>query len=197
MNNNNNTKKIFLEIDYSYNGESPSKIGRIDWMPYLKEKQVYDYFEIYGLKYKLIRIIPFIRYQLYESRIGYRRVFSSLSKKDADFIFNDGYIANTENEFPFKYKTFNRDYEKIVNSNIDQIKNICKEKGIELHFFTSPIYKYPYDFNYFKELYPNYYDFSKTITEEHLFSDQTHLNYKGAEIFTKLFINQFFKTNKN
>ena len=189
----NTTKKIFLQIDYSYDNDRPDQIGEIAWLPYIKEKPIGDSFSDYGIKYVLFKNVPFFRYQRYESRLGFRYVLLMLAKGDSEFVLNDGYIPNIEKELHFKYKTFNRKYSKKVNSKISQIERICKEKGIALELFTSPIYKYSYNFDFFKQTYSNYNDFSNVINEVSLFSDQTHVNYKGAAVFTDLFIKEYFQ----
>ncbi len=188
---NNFTKKIFIQVDYKYYKSNPDGVGKISWIPFINEENIYQYFKPFGNKYFLYNKIPFYRYQKFDSRLGIRYVFSNIIKGDNEFVNFNGYIDRFG---VLKKDTVFSPKEIItVNPYFADLITICKTKNIELIFFTSPIYRFNGSFKYLDERLPNYYSFSNTISEISLFSDPTHLNSKGAEVFTNLFIEHYFK----
>jgi hypothetical protein len=75
---------------------------------------------------------------------------------------------------------------------LEEIIEIAKEAGIELHFFTAPVYKPNYSLDNLETQLPNHLNFIDAIQDRKFFNDPTHLNAAGAELFTKLFIETYF-----
>jgi len=62
---------------------------------------------------------------------------------------------------------------------------------VELYFFTSPVYDNQSNMNPLNEMLPNYLDLSNSIKDINSFRDNTHLNVKGSEDFTQVFIETY------
>jgi len=182
-------KRVFIQVDYSYDQLKPHPLAEIIWMPLLKEDYVYNEFKKYDSKYWYLRNIPFYRYMKYDSKIGFRDIFFSYAKKSNITTYN-GYSP--------LYSTLKTDKPHI--SNVKQMENphlkevieICKKANIQVDFFTGPIYRFEGDYSALQTYLPNYSNFSNAISEKDNFKDNTHLNDKGTKIFTELFIKQYF-----
>lgn len=73
---------------------------------------------------------------------------------------------------------------------LKRMRSICAEKNIELIICISPTLNYSSgNEDYLKELASlckiECWDMSRDVTDGHLFSDEIHLNEKGAQLFTK------------
>lgn len=123
------------------------------------------------------------------------RIIGSFLTRNSDA--NKGYIPlNNTMDYEPKLKVYS---EQAVDSvKLGMLKlfiEACQQKGIELVFTLSPRYKgrtYGVKYPEIREICEEYgipfYDFygDETISEtKDLFQDQTHLNYRGAELYTK------------
>lgn len=191
----NTAKRFFIQVDYMYNQESPHRIGQLSWLPYIAEDAVYDIFKPYDDKYWFYKNVPFYRYQMNDSRIGYRNVILSKLKKGTDFQLTSGFTPTMGNLK--KDKPFNFSLDDKPNPHFITINAICEEKNIEVIYFTSPIYRPVGNFDVLKKHLPNYYDFSTAVSNMELFSNPDHLNKKGAIVFTNLLVDWFFSGKAN
>ncbi len=191
---NNTAKRFFIQVDYSYNKEIPDKTGQLSWLPYIVNNDVYEVFKPYGKEYFLYKYIPFYRYEMFDSRIGYRNVLLSGLNKGLDYSSSRGYTESTGKLK--KDKPYNFSINDKPNPHFIRINEICKTKNIEVIYFTSPIYKPEGNFDVLKKHLPNYYDLSDELQDMELFSNPVHLNKQGASDFTELFIDLFFNENK-
>src|SRR5690606_13569230 len=92
---NNTAKRFFIQVDYSYNKETPDKTGQLSWLPYIVNNNVYKVFKPYGKEYFFYKHIPFYRYQMFDSRIGYRNIILSGLEKGLDYSPSRGYTEST------------------------------------------------------------------------------------------------------
>lgn len=100
------------------------------------------------------------------------------------------YITNTSSK-PTDDYTVEEDVEKI--NSLNQIQELCQEKNIKIHYIFPPnLSSFNKGFlNRFLQLVPDdvslfIYDDNKSIyKDEKYFYDESHLNHKGAELFTK------------
>jgi len=192
---NNTAKRFFIQVDYSYNKETPDKTGQLSWLPYIVNNNVYKVFKPYGKEYFFYKHIPFYRYQMFDSRIGYRNIILSGLEKGLDYSPSRGYTESTGKlkiDKPYKFSLKDKQNPHLIN-----INEVCKAKKIELIYFTSPIYKPEGNFDVLKKHLPNYYDFSNELQNLELYTNPVHLNKQGASIFTELFVEVFFSNNIN
>jgi len=192
---NNDTKRVFVQVDNLVSDDDPDREGEKTWIPYLDEDYVYKEFKRYGIEYSLYRRIPFYRFQKFESRIGYRDVLASALGSGHQYEPTFGYtptIGVLNGAVNFKKSTPT----KLPNHSMKSMISLCEKRNVELIFFTAPIFKYGGTLNQFEETLPNYYDLHSTVEDKKDFSNQTHLNYKGAEKFTDFFLKLFFNSSK-
>lgn len=188
----NTTKMVIVQVDSRYRHTVPDWRGEKPWLPFIYEPYVYEEFEPYGTEYKLYKHIPFYRYLKFESRIGYRDVITSALGKGHEYENLKGYDPRTQ--ILKKEVVYNPD-KPITKENINSSKMIelCKAYNIKLIFVTAPAYKFRGDLSPLHDYLPNYHDFKDSIRQRELFSDQIHLNAKGAELFTGQIIDAFFE----
>ena len=192
---NQSPKKIFIQIGDRYNQIQPDTLASVAWMPFLSDeyvsKEFYKWSEDPDFLY--YDQVPFYRYVNYESKLGIRNVALSFFK-NSNFEPQLGFSAITNGKKVHeKPKTFYT-LEDEKNPHLEEIINFCESKQVEVYFFTAPFYRFSEE-NQNQVLIKyltNYSDFSTLYDDPALFSDRDHLNYKGAEKFTELFINEYF-----
>ncbi|QTY28141.1 hypothetical protein [Flavobacterium sp. CS20] len=188
-------KKIFVQIDYTYNEESNSNLATVPWLPIIGEDYVYNELKKVEPKSFRYKYIPFYRYARNESKIGFRSVFLNLSKKN-DFTYKKGFVP-THGSLINKNITPEFILQDSRNRHLTEIEEICERKGVQLYFFTSPMNANFFNFEIIKKYYSSYENFSNSISDKNFFRDNTHLNEKGAELFTQIFIDYYFNKNKS
>lgn len=189
-------KKVYIQIDYSFNLNDPHHMARVPWMPYLEEEDIYEEFEKYGSEYFLLRHIPFYKYQLFDPQLGFRNAFLILMGKKGNFIKEKGFmpiIGRRSKERGFEDGVLKDEENPILN----EIVALCENKGIELFFYTAPYFNYTEDFNMLKKHLPNYHNFSNTIIDKNFFADGNHLNEEGSDVFTEMFYDTFFESQES
>ncbi len=184
--------RIFIQVDHMFFKENPDGIGKISWIPFIKEKEIYESFKPYGQEYQFYHFIPFIRYQKFDSRLGYRYVLSNYLKK-GNFVELDYGFVRRNGEIP-KNASFSvpHSLEGVSNRHFQKIEELCREKDVDVYFFTAPYYRLKGSLEQLKTELNQYHDFSNAIENSELFSNATHLNGKGAKEFTDLFIETYF-----
>ena len=189
----NTAKRFFIQVDFWHNKETPDKTGQLSWLPYIVEDNIYAIFKPYGKKYWFYKYVPFYRYQMFDSRIGYRNVILGILNKGLDYNPSRGYTesrGNLRTDKPYKFSLKDR-----PNPHFAKINEICKKNDIEVVYFTSPIYNPEGNFDVLKKHLPNYYDLSSVVQDLELFSNSIHLNKRGAIVFTDILVDLFFKSN--
>lgn len=189
-------KRLFVQVDYTFIYEQPDLIGQLNFIPYLNEDEIYKEFMKVDSSYVYTKHVPFYRYQKFESRLGYRNVImSALSDKTPKFTDSLGFTFVSKvlkNDKGHSKKLIN-----VKNRHLKEINLIAKQEGIEVTFFTAPVFKPNYDLNKLEDQLTNYSNFIDAIEDRNYFNDPTHLNAEGAKIFTDIFIDQFYKTKED
>jgi len=186
-------KKIFIQVDNQYNKEYIDNIAVIPWMPYIKEESIYKEIKAVDNKAFYKKNIPFYRYMIYDSKLGFRELIMNLIKPNK-FEQNNGF-ANIYGDMQQSInKSLIFELEDKKNKQLEEIVAICKKEDIELYFFTAPYYKTSLNTNVLKKNLPNYADFSKSINQVEFFRDFSHLNSLGAKKFTEIFSSAYFKS---
>lgn len=187
-------EKLFIQVDYIYNHESSSDIVRSQALPYMRtNKVIKDYLKRVDSSYFENYYIPFYRYATNDYRLGFREFFASLFNKKSKINFNDGFVPlfgvmNKNDivgaELPKSILKFNK--------SIIEIDSLCKVNKIEVIYFCAPFCSRLKSNDYIiklKEKLPNFKDFSSSVSNDSLFQNCSHLNKDGAEVFSKIFIN--------
>ncbi len=183
-------KRIYVQIDYTYYMTAPDSIGQLAWLPYIKEKDIFEHFKPYGKTYKTYKQIPMYRYLIFDGSLGFRNVTLSALGKTPDFLTDNGFKnrwGTLQEDTPYPYTL-----EQKTNKQIDEIIKLANRKNVELYFFTAPVYRPAEDFSTLKENIPNYTNMSTTVKDKSYFSDHMHVNEEGARLFTQKFIDTFF-----
>ena len=187
-------KNIILEADLNLSNEKESETVAARFMPYLHESTVIaNHFEKqqgFNAKYYL----PFYRYIVADSQIGFREMYQSALKKPTNALNNLGYYplgkkpnANMKNNITNLKPLRNKYYE--------EIKHLCKVNNINLIVLMTPMCENTKGLNYFdkvKKLYPEIYNYENAVLEDRYFSSCGHLNDAGARKFTSVIIKDFF-----
>lgn len=188
------TKKIFIQVDDRYNREQFNTTAIVPWLPYIRENSIYkDILSVDSTAF-YDKYVPFYRYMMNDSKLGFREIVMCFTKPNK-FEKTNGYtplIGEMKND-----KHFTFELEDTSNKHLETIIEICKKEEIELYFFTAPYYETQFNAEVLSKHLPNYQDFSKSISDKDCFRDVNHLNKKGAEKFTSLFSNIYFKNVLN
>ncbi|WP_394906967.1 hypothetical protein [uncultured Mesonia sp.] len=182
-------KMIFVQLDNQYNIEHLDPTAITPWMPFIKEDEVYQEIIKYEDKAWYFKNIPFYRYTQYETKLGARNLILSYLKSNS-FANQLGFtsINKTINRVkPGNYKLKDK-----PNIHVKEIEDLCRSKGVEVYFFTAPFLQQKINTAVIEKHVQHYQDFSQIFTQKAYFSDPTHLNRKGAEKFTDIFIQAYF-----
>ncbi|MBQ0786900.1 MAG: hypothetical protein KBT69_05335 [Oceanihabitans sp.] len=186
-------KRIFIQVDKVYNKETIDPIAITPWMPYLRKDYVYAEIAKQDSLAFFKKYLPFYRYMLYDSKLGFRELamaFMKDNKMEENLGFS-GINGTMKKEATFRIKAL----ENKKNRHLLEILEICKKNEINCYFFTAPYYQTDFNTEVLKENLPNYIDFSKSINNISMFNDYQHLNIQGAKAFTDLFIGTYFENN--
>jgi hypothetical protein len=185
------TEKIFIQVDEQYNKEHFDPIAIIPWMPFIKNETIFNEIKTVDSAAVYKKYVPFYRYMLYDSKLGFREIMMSFINAN-QFESTNGFaspngVMRGKIELQVK-KLYNKN-----NKHLEAIINICKKEDIDLYFFTAPYYKTDINTDVLAEQLTNYYDFSDIFKDMDYFGDSSHLSKKGAEEFTHLFVRTYFK----
>ena len=188
-------KNIIIETDLNLSNEKrdDGTFGR--FMPFLHQSKIItkhfkkepDFTELY--------YVPFYRYILFDSKVGFRAFYKSLLQEPTNTLENKGY-------YPLGYNpkaNMKNNIESLIplrNQYFEEIKQICKQNNINLIAVTTPMCSNVKGMDYFKKvkkLYPEIKEYEHVVQGDEFFSSCGHLNDKGARLFTSRIINDFFK----
>lgn len=189
---------IFIQLDYSYNLLEHARMSQFTLAPFAKENAVLEqhFSELGQSRYVNL---PFLRYMETDRKNGMREVMLNLMGKKTTAVVDGGFEENTG---PERFDEKNVFPEKIVHNNpiIRKIDSICLAHNLKPVYFCAPIWHNTEGIEYIGKLkkeMPDMLDFSNRIQERALFRNNLHLNKKGAEIFTLLFINEVLTNRRN
>ncbi|GGW60324.1 hypothetical protein GCM10008085_09650 [Winogradskyella epiphytica] len=185
------TKKIFIQVDEQYNKERLDPIAIIPWMPFIKDDYIYNEIKTVDSAAVYKKYIPFYRYMVYDSKLGFREIMMSFINANKFDSTNGFAVPSGIMQKRRELSTIKLENKK--NNQLQIIIDICKKENIDLFFFTAPYYNTSINTEVLKEQLPNYRDFSGVFREMDYFGDPSHLSKKGAEAFTSLFSNTYFK----
>lgn len=187
-------KKVFIQVDYR-NSEVPDPLGRVGWMPYITDDAIYNSFKHYEGDYHLYKYLPYYRFLKFDPKIGLRNVVLSLGGKGKTISEFNGFIP-IDHQIK-DVKKLDPNYPTAPNQHLIAIQEKAQELGMEVHFFTAPIFNNSFDFGPFNSYLHDYKDLSNRLTNPAYFADNTHCNQEGAVAFTDIFINEYFRSKSN
>ncbi|MGL2967522.1 hypothetical protein [Flavobacterium sp. XGLA_31] len=188
-------KNLILQVDLNINTNDHSEAIRSLFMPYLHRSQIIrDHYKNIP-EYNQLMYIPFYRYMHYDARVGFREMYYSLVHKRTNVLDNDGFHALTSNPGKMVPADLSKYYPK-RNVAYEEIKAICKKNHINLIAVTTPMCMSTINrdyFNHIQEIYPEIHRFENAVTDDKYFATCGHMNKAGAEAFTQIIFNAFFK----
>jgi hypothetical protein len=197
LKNGNTVKKLYLQIDpFSSNTEDLFDFAIPKFLPYMKEKMVFDHFKQFGGEWYAFRYIPFYRYAKYNTLWGAHEVLIDqfhILPQDFD-QYGDFFYPNVNYKGPEKLRHLTFDLNgkyKFLN----QIIDLCKEHHIQLVLFTAPVADIIIDADYKQNIaaftqmmkakdvaYYNYGDLYGN--DPKFFYNEIHITKEGAADFT-------------
>ena len=180
-------KKIILQLDLEAENTDVDQLATQSLIKYFNQGSIDDYYTADQIvKYK-IPLYPSIHYRDY----SWREILKSIFKNNQQ-TQNQGYIPifkefqqdNKHNKPPSVPLSFLKKQNPWIVKTIE----LCKKRGIQVTLFTSPYYQVLSSgrFNRFKQYNCRYFNLSTSISDSCFFSDNSHLNHLGAQLFTKL-----------
>lgn len=190
------TEKILIQVDYIFNIEEEySNLLPYQIMPFIKENQATkDYFNLHFINKKELYYIPFYRYGIFESKIGFREFFLNGIHKKTPITENYGFYGLEGNTTNFDESLPGNISQG--NSYLNKIKAYAMDNDMEIQFFCAPFSKKTKNLDYIKKLkqkIPELYDFSQAISDDTMFQNAYHLNKEGAYYFTEELINRMIQ----
>lgn len=182
------SEKIFIQIDYIYNIYGNSNIMQYELIPFINDNEVtQNHFKSFP-NYWALKNVPFYRYCINDLKIGFRQVFINIINKKSSTIENLGYsplegssLEGTGYVLPEKILDKNPVYNKIVS--------YARENNITISFYCAPFWQKTKNLHYVDQLkrkVKGLKDYSGCIKTDTYFSNNSHLNHKGATYFTHL-----------
>lgn len=188
-------KRVFVQLDYTYNINSNSEIVRSQSLPFIRNNAVIkNYLKRVDSNYYKNSYIPFYRYATNDYKLGFREFFASVINKKTKTNFNDGFVP-LYGGIKDKSHSFSELPKVILNSNrnITEIDSLCMANGIKVTYFCAPFCSGLLSNGYLSKLkkqVSDFEDFSSSVTNDSLFQSCGHLNKLGAEVFTKQIVNK-------
>ncbi|WP_264566725.1 hypothetical protein [Flavobacterium sp. N3904] len=187
-------KNVILEADLNLSIDHQAEGISAKFLPYLNNsvtikkhfEKERDFAELY--------YIPFYRFIKFETRIGIRETFFTLIHKKSSWLNHNGYYPLFNQN-----GNMNKNIEKLNplphNKYYEEIKQTCKDNGINLIALMTPMCENTKGINYFnkvQQLYPEIHNYENVVVEDKYFSSCGHMNDMGARLFTARILKDFF-----
>ncbi|QCK13880.1 hypothetical protein [Mangrovivirga cuniculi] len=198
LNRGNKIKTLYLNVDnWEANTEVIGKFSYPRFFPYYKEEAVYDHYKEFGLKWKLYRYLPFVRYAEQNTTWGLHQLANSLLNFKRPAYDSYGTKIYESTDYHGTRELFEYDFDTTGQMKyLNRIISMCNENDIELVVFVCPFANAETDEEYYAginefEIYlqkrgVEFYNFGDKYNKEFdLFVDEDHLNKYGVELFTK------------
>lgn len=184
----NKVKYVYLQIDSNLNNVAPSNISTAEAMPFIENPIIKSHTKEYNPNFHRLYYIPFYRYAVNDSKIGFRETFFTFINKKPAIDPSDGYIPKFGNTIP-NTKPQVMGEQSILKGNavLDEIKQLCQQKNTKLVLFITPYCSKINPDSYvvkMKKIAPDLIDLTKGYPDS-LFYNCGHLNDQGAKKLTQ------------
>lgn len=182
-------EKVFVQVDYLFNNDSPSTIVGTESLPYIRTNATIEAHRKKEGDFWANRYVPFYRYAKNDFKLGFREFTNSFVGKKSKTDLTDGFnglkgtLTNGKNVLPQTIMERNLSYEAI--------HSLCNANGVDVVYFCSPFCLETENLDYIdklKQKIPELLDFSRSIADNENFQNCGHLNEKGALLFTQMLI---------
>lgn len=190
----NTIENVILEVDLQLRDHFISEGTRISFLPYLTRNQIIEsYYKDKINNFNYLKYIPFYRYLIYDSKIGFRATFLKAISFPPKHLNNNGFNPLIGHKKLIGYDLVSALPRK--NISYDNIKTICKIKAITLLPITTPMCQETNGISYFetiKQVYPEIINLEPVVNDDAYFYTCGHMNKAGADIFTNYLIDHYF-----
>lgn len=184
----NKVELVFLQIDSNLNTTNPSNISTAEAMPFIENPIVALHTKKYNPDFEQLYYIPFYRYAINDSKIGFRETFFTLINKKPVIDPSNGYIPKFGNTIPNTQPAIMGVKKRLQgNPILDEIRALCQEKNAKLVLFITPYCSKINPDSYvlkMKKIAPDLIDLTKGYPDS-LFFNCGHLNDQGAKKLTQ------------
>jgi hypothetical protein len=187
-------KNVILEADLNLSNEKRDDGVSSYFLPFIHDSEAIRHHFSKEADFKQLYFLPFYRYVVYDSKIGFREIYNVAIDKPTKLLDHLGYYplgknpnANMKNDITNLKPLRNKYYE--------EIKQLCKANNIKLIAIMTPMCTNTKGLNYFEkvqELYPEIHNYEKAVEGDRYFSSCGHMNDTGAQKFTGIILNDFF-----
>lgn len=179
---------LFIQLDATVKNETMTKSFKASLVPFIDSNIQAKDVDLKLSWYE--KNIPFYKYAKYDYLYGIRACIAQLYKNqnedvDLGFIAQYGVGDHYANEIRLS---------TLKNKYIEYLKEEAILDQARIHFYTSPYcakMKNTIVYDQFKEDYKDYINYASFYKNEDYFANCTHMNFKGAQIFTKQLIKDF------
>lgn len=152
-------KKIFIQVDNSFNRIQEDRLAITPWLPYTEKKYVYKQLKRSDSLAFYYKYVPFYKYMHNEAELGFRNVFLSYLKPKEDLNSFGGFVPLYGSTNQFKKVSYI--LEDHANPYLEEIKEIASNHAIEVYFFTAPYFDFSGNNEIMKKYLRDHTDFSK------------------------------------
>jgi hypothetical protein len=188
-------KTVVIEVDLSLSNDKRADAVASKFLPYIHNSAaIREHFENEP-DFNYLYCVPFYRYIAYDSQIGFREAYKTLSRAPSSLLQNSGYYP-LDNKKKRKMSNNITNLEPLPkNKYYEDIKRLCKNNHIRFIPIMTPMCENTKGIAYFdkvKKVYPEIYNYENVVVEDYYFSSCGHMNDRGARKFTDIVINDFF-----
>ena len=159
-------KTVLIEVDLSLSNDKRADAVASKFLPYIHDSAVIrSHFES-ETDFNYLYYIPFYRYIVYDSQIGFREAYKTISKEPSSLLQNSGYYP-LDNK---KKRKMQNDITNLVplpnNKYYEDIKQLCKNNAIRLIPIMTPMCENTKGLAYFdkvKKAYPEIYNYEENL----------------------------------
>lgn len=191
------SETVFIQIDYIFDVDGRSIVLPYEMAPFLHDNNETRAYFSGESNYALLAYLPFYRYCHYDQKIGFRELLLNMADKKiagaASLGFSPLYGNKPNNVYALPATIGTR------NKTLDAIREFARENRIKVVFFCAPFWRETKNLDYIGKLkgkIPDLMDYSSAIQDPALFANNSHLNEKGAQAFTEIFVDDMLQTAK-
>lgn len=188
-------KVIAIQLDLEHNLIEIDELAKQGLLKYIGSGLIDDYFSQDLINKSQIPLLL----NAQNRDFGWREILKTVFKNN---IYSDlnkrkfGYVPIMDTHYvEGSNKTLKKPEKLSKNKNIwiEKTLDLCKKQKIKVILFVSPYYlcKDSEQFEYLRVYKQPIFNFSDLLVDKKYFRDQSHLNYLGADSFTRVFSDSF------
>jgi hypothetical protein len=188
-------KNVILEADLNLSNDQRADGVSAKFLPYIHQSEVIKKHFMNEVDFDYLYYVPFYRYVLFDSQIGFRETIKTAQKEKTSLLNNEGYYPLLKNKKGRMKNDLTNLNPLTRNKYYEDIKRICTQNNINFIAIMTPMCEKTKGINYFekvKKVYPEIHNYENVVVEDKYFSSCGHMNDTGARLFTAKVIHDFF-----